>query len=62
MVWLGGTALTFAALETRAVRGRKHPTLTATLRRWVKLHPAGRLVFGVLITWFGGHILFEWRP
>lgn len=60
--WLAGTLGSFAWLETAALRRRCHPTLSATLRRWLGVHPRtpwGRLALVAFIafwSWLCVHI------
>lgn len=70
LIWLGGTVVSFAALEIAAVRsgGWRTSTLTATLRRWLGIQPerpwrlAGIAVILGFCAWLGSHLTFGVLP
>lgn len=65
--WLAATIGSFAWLEAAALRRRCHPTLSATLARWLGLNPRGRrgpyalAAFALGWTWLTVHVA-RWEP
>lgn len=71
--WLTATLATFAVLEAHALRepltdDKPSGTLTAALRLWLGVQPAGRRrwiasgLFAAFWLWFVGHCTLGWGP
>lgn len=71
--WLTATLLSFAVLEAQALReplteDKPSGTLSAALRRWLGIAPAGKRrwiasgLFAAFWLWFVGHVAFAWPP
>lgn len=60
--WFVGTLSSFAVLETLAFRRGTFPTLSATLRNWLGVHPRRRsgriapLIFAAFWLWLAAHV------
>lgn len=67
-IWLGATALSFAALEAHAVSTRTRPTLSGALRSWLGIDPVRRhkrlasLLFAAFWSWLVMHVCAGWPP